>query len=1048
MTKRFTIVMVALALFVLMAIAPVSAALPNGTQIEQGATIFIGEEGLNLTHAVNKAEDSATNGVKGGYYDGVPTNQSIGWWASAAVIKTTAPTKSISLNGRLTSFTVAQADFVGYTGNWYLLDATGAKVMTTTDGYDNPALVVAIADPTLDIKAWDAVNNIDITGKSIVQGTNVRFRIDTNMYAATYAGRNNTIFNITQTGDKYQTNVMPDGTTSAWNYNGTKAPAVVVEKTWNVATPNIWRITNYSYGHQLTYDVFMPEASHTYYWNNSAATTYTGDAWCGRNFTSNANGCDVTGGSMAAGLDSDLTATGAVVALAGANFITNAVDDGFIDLKVKDESGTTFIALYTQSQTSNPTQLSLTKNFVNKQPFFWGINNTVVGGNDFAWVTDAWDGSTTQHAYPAGTYTISAESKLNKMKDNYKNSGADYTGKTVSQTYTITIVSDTVKIEANKDSVVRSKPFSVSVTGKPKTVYWMWVKGTSSMSGNYDDQPPMVALNQEGVYMDNAPAAFVGTHPIGDYVFENAPTPTFTIYDDVGADAKYNKTRYYCQVNTSNSGTRTVEWVTTNWTKAQKYTIRVETRSGVAGAYTYKNDEVDVKVEKGAVTIVAAGDQSYYLGEEIKFTGTNTETYKTYLFLVGPNLYSTGSNINAADKDPRRTNIAAHTKTTTGDELSFKVVDVQGDNTWSWKWGTSNYALDAGTYTIYAVSQPYDKDNLANAAYGTVSIIIKKPFVSATASQSTVAKGDRIYITGTAEGQPTGVQIWVLGKNYAVKNTEAVNSDASFKYEVRQEETKKLYAGQYFVVVQHPMQNNLFDIDQCSDNPRQVCNRQQTSPLNLQSAGHSIFTLLGQGSLQGSDAAEALVQGINSPNVDDTYTKLQFLIEEPIIRIDPIGDKRVGDKFTITAQTNLAVDDEILVQVYSSSFKPTQKSQSGEFSGATGTVKVTKGDSGMNKISFDVDSSTFKPDEYIVTEQAVIQDATGTALFNVLEGQVTVAPTATVVVTTVATPVPTVATPVATVATPAPTPTKSPGYGALIALIGLGAVAFIVVRRH
>ena len=66
-------------------------------------------------------------------------------------------------------------------------------------------------------------------------------------------------------------------------------------------------------------------------------------------------------------------------------------------------------------------------------------------------------------------------------------------------------------------------------------------------------------------------------------------------------------------------------------------------------------------------------------------------------------------------------------------------------------------------------------------------------------------------------------------------------------------------------------------------------------------------------------------------------------------------------------QTNLAVDDEVLVQVYSSSFKPTQKSQSGEFSGATGTVKVTKGDSGMNKISFDVDSSTFKPDEYIVT---------------------------------------------------------------------------------
>ena len=188
--------------------------------------------------------------------------------------------------------------------------------------------------------------------------------------------------------------------------------------------------------------------------------------------------------------------------------------------------------------------------------------------------------------------------------------------------------------------------------------------------------------------------------------------------------------------------------------------------------------------------------------------------------------------------------------------------------------------------------------------------------------------------------------------------------------------------------------------------------------------------------------------GINSPNVDDTYTKLQFLVEVPVIRVNPVGDKHVGDKFTITASTNLAVDDEVLVTVYSSSFKPTQKSQSGEFSGATGTVKVAKGDSGMNKISFDVDSSTFKPDEYIVQASAILQVATGTALFNVLEGAAPVVTTkAPVVVTTVA-PVVTTVAPVVTTVVPTTTPKPAPGYGALIALIGLGAVAFIVVRRH
>jgi PGF-CTERM protein len=508
-------------------------------------------------------------------------------------------------------------------------------------------------------------------------------------------------------------------------------------------------------------------------------------------------------------------------------------------------------------------------------------------------------------------------------------------------------------------------------------------------------------------------------------------------------------------VKTNTAGTRTVEFSTTHNTKAQKFTIRVErnlidtrfinTTSGlVEGAQAYltgefKGDEVDVKVEKGAVTVVAAGDQSYYLGEEIKLSGTNTESAVTHLFIIGPNLPVKGGVLTAPTQVLKIL-----------DDWNSVKADVLADNTWSYKWGTSNIDLDAGTYTIYAVSQPYDKDPdlLGKAAYGTVSIIIKKPFVSATASQSTVAKGDRIYITGTAEGQPSSVAVWVLGKNFAKYSTETVNSDSTFKFELKQEDTKGLYSGQYFVVVQHPMQNNLFDVAPDNALPSDAADvyvENRALGESDPTIGYiSIFKIKGPGSLQGSDAAEALVQGINDPNVDDTYTKLQFLVEEPIITIDAIGDKHVGDKFTITAKTNLAVDDEVLVQVYSSSFKPTQKSQSGEFSGATGTIKVTKGDSGMNMLSFDVDSSTFKPDEYIVTEDAVIQDCTGTALFNVLEGA---APTA--VPTTVVTTVPTnVATTVPTTVPPTPTPTKSPGYGALIALIGLGAVAFIVVRRH
>ena len=63
---------------------------------------------------------------------------------------------------------------------------------------------------------------------------------------------------------------------------------------------------------------------------------------------------------------------------------------------------------------------------------------------------------------------------------------------------------------------------------------------------------------------------------------------------------------------------RTVEFTTTSNTKAQKFTVRVETNTyGLGLGNTtadyqngeFKGDEVDVKVEKGAVTIVAAGTE-------------------------------------------------------------------------------------------------------------------------------------------------------------------------------------------------------------------------------------------------------------------------------------------------------------------------------------------------------------------------------------------------------------------------------------------------------
>jgi hypothetical protein len=462
----------------------------------------------------------------------------------------------------------------------------------------------------------------------------------------------------------------------------------------------------------------------------------------------------------------------------------DAGTQGFVKVRVKTSDGAVYTSLFETTSASYPID--------NMRPtsdlWYWRPNPPADGQG---WNTGVLDANGAR-MYKAGTYTVYAELDLNKIKDNYKApDGSDYTGKTISSTQTVTITADTVKIEASKDVVVRGNPFSVTITGRPNTEYYLWVKGTGQMTGAALDQPPLLVASQKDV--TNDPVG--GPYTIGSYQYEGGAGRT--IKQDVPA-APSNGVYYYAKVKTSNSGTVTVGWQTSQATKDKKYTFRVERFDGSA----YKSDEVDVKIEKGTVTVVAAGDQSYFLGQEVKLSGTNSETDTVYLFITGPNLPSQGGKLT----DPR-------TGVVNGNTGTFTTADVLDDNTWEYKWQTANLNIDAGTYTIYAVATPSDKNNLADTQYATVSIIIRKPFVTAVASQSTIAQGDKFYIRGVAEGQPSpGVAIWILGKNYVLYETESVNNDGSFEKEVNQGITANMAAGQYFVVVQHPMYNDILDV--------------------------------------------------------------------------------------------------------------------------------------------------------------------------------------------------------------------------------------------
>ena len=259
------------------------------------------------------------------------------------------------------------------------------------------------------------------------------------------------------------------------------------------------------------------------------------------------------------------------------------------------------------------------------------------------------------------------------------------------------------------------------------------------------------------------------------------------------------------------------------------------------------------------VTIAASGVQSYYLGEEVLLSGHNYDSDSTYLFITGPDTSNGGGKLTSP-----------HQNVISGDPDSFDIVKTKQDKSWEYVYYTDNLNVTSGTYTIYAVSQPKTKDQLGPSA-GNVQIVLKRPFITGEISPSPVSKGQPFTITGRTIGNPSAVQIWILGKNYYSKIIQAVNPDASYTYEVLPEVTSNLKSGQYFMLVQHPMANTTFDIDVSGGYVRSL-------QLNN---GTNLFRISGPGSLQGNDAADALVAAFSDPsNGDDTYTLIPFQITD------------------------------------------------------------------------------------------------------------------------------------------------------------------------
>ncbi len=116
--------------------------------------------------------------------------------------------------------------------------------------------------------------------------------------------------------------------------------------------------------------------------------------------------------------------------------------------------------------------------------------------------------------------------------------------------------------------VTRSQTFTVTIVGIPNTAYYVWLKGTYSLSGKPGDQPPVIESSQLDIVQDPPDGPYI----IGSYRYYGGGGRT--ILDDVApSSSTVSNTSYYAQVTTDSNGIGIVAFQTSHATAAQSFSV-------------------------------------------------------------------------------------------------------------------------------------------------------------------------------------------------------------------------------------------------------------------------------------------------------------------------------------------------------------------------------------------------------------------------------------------------------------------------------------------
>ena len=522
---------------------------------------------------------------------------------------------------------------------------------------------------------------------------------------------------------------------------------------------------------------------------------------------------------------------------------------------------------------------------------------------------------------------------------------------------------DATTITASVDQALPSDSFKVTITGQPGKDFTV----------SYDKDVFTVAENQLGLPNVKSGATVKNAYNAG-FVFEMPNT---------------GKVEFVAKLGTAADKTAKMEVQKSGATKKQSVSIAV-----LKGTVSAKTDAA-----------------SYFVGDVVKITGTSTAgaVNMSTLKLTGTNFVATKFSKPIADEYDED-----------GTAWSFEINTALIKNE---KPESKGKMIDVGTYTLSFETE--------SGAKATVSIVLKQPFITIISAPEVVVQGEEAEFIVNAEATKN-IRYYIFGTNYFNASADVddlVDEDIKneFTFTLGKEQTKAMDAGQYFVVIQHPMYDEFFNI-QAKNSVIQLIDEEGATPVDL-------FTV---NLRQTANAAQALCDALDTQNIDDMYVKYSFFVvgKDASFTISEIPTTIAqGETLTISGVSTAAAGEYVTVEMISTAFAAVPKETVGSAAFIAVTTQVAE--DGTWEITFD--TSDLNVDEYSL-KVAVTADGETETWKNVNINVVEAAdkpdtPDTPDVPDTPDTP-------------DTPTEPETPGFGALAALAGLGAVAVLLLRRE